>query len=222
MQSTFPMLILPEDNKCSLYVYKYHLCMNANDGQDYPGLVIPLENNIVYTYSPLSEECENYEYIGEVPFIAHFNKYTCFTGRQLYMSDCLKARLESHITPKFISKFIWDMHKSINCFWTPHIVLNKNVHTQHNFLRDAFVNIYKKSMPESLNTDIYNLQEYIVKTKKSIFLPFYLANKTNNKDMELVYIPIMKACMCPNLLTSEALCFGILEYSRILLFDENP
>lgn len=221
MQSVFPMTVLPEDDRSSLYVYKYKLYKNTDETPDHPRLGIPLEDNIVYTYSPLLDECENYDYMGEVPFIAHLTKHVCFTGQQLYISDYLKAQLISDITPKIISRFIWDMHKSSHCFWTPNIALNQNVDIQHNFLHDAFINIYKKSLSESLSTDIYQLQDYIVKTTKSVFLPFYLANQRDKSDMELVYIPIMKAATCPSLLTSQALCSGILEYTRILLFDET-
>ena len=221
MQSSFPMLVLPRDNRSSLYVYKYEPKIKADDIHSQPRCGIPLEHNIVYNNCIFLEDCENYNYMGEVPFIVRFTKQICFTGRELYMSDHLKAHLRADITPTIISRFIWDMHKSNDCFWTPNIVLNKNVDIQHNFLRDAFINIYKKSLSESVNIDIYHLQEYTVKTKKSVFIPLYLAKRSNKREEELVYIPIMKVCTCPCLLTCPALCSGILEYTRILLFNDN-
>lgn len=218
------MLILPRHKSIGIHVYEHHTKMNGDVLHTIPKCGIPLTceipmHNIIYAHSLLSNYPENY--LGEVPFIVCFTEHICFTGKEVYISDQLKAKLKANYTPNIIYRFIWDMHKSDICFWTPNIVLNKTVETQHSFLRDAFNNIYKTSLSESLSTDIYHLQDYIVQTKKSVLIPFYLAKQQKKTDMELVYIPIMKACTCPTLLSRQSLCSGLLEYTRILLFSDE-
>jgi len=221
MQSSFPIVILPRDNGGVLHLYEHHPKVNADNLYIELQCGTPLEENILYTDHILLDKGKHYTYMGEVTFIVRFTKNIFFTSNEVYMSNQLKAKIKADFTPKIIYRLIRDMHKSNECFWTPNIILNKEVNTQHKFLRDSFRNIYNKSLSESLNTNIYHLQEYIVQTKKSVFIPFYLPNRTNTADMELVYIPLMKASTCPSLLTYQELSLGILEYARILLFTDN-